>query len=269
MGEGTLNLSTHQIDARCVKPIVPELRDGWIHVWSNPLDVPDSALRELLESLCCNERDRAHRFVFASDRRRFIAARGTLRALLGAYLKCEPGELEFAYGAHGKPALAGHETLQFNVAHSQGVALYAFTRNRAVGVDIERTRPIPDAEQLAGRFFSPEENSVLQALEPAERDDGFLACWTRKEAYIKATGSGLSFPLDAFTVSVLPSDDTGPVRFVAPTGVREQWSFRDLCPYPGYRGAVVARGNDWRLSSWGQPVKHRRSHLVFPCRPLQ
>jgi 4'-phosphopantetheinyl transferase len=174
-----------------------------IDVWSIDLDAAPETFGDLLDA---DERARADRFVFPVHSRRFIAARGHLRILLGTYLGCAPDAIAFHYGAWGKPALrapAG-EGLAFNVAHSDGQALIAIGRTEALGIDIEVMRPIADWLEIATRTFAPGEINALLSLPPYEQMDGFFACWTRKEAIIKLWGEGLSADLTSFEVSLEP-----------------------------------------------------------------
>ena len=168
-----------------------------------------SRLPNLKQVLSADEHARAERFYFQKDRERFMVARGLLRTVLGRYLNQEPSQLRFCYSPYGKPALAtgsGRNTLRFNVSHSHGLALYAITCGRELGVDVELIRPeLPD-EEIAERFFSFQEVSGLRALPPNMRLEAFFNCWTLKEAYIKARGEGLSLPLDQFDVALVPGE---------------------------------------------------------------
>lgn len=225
-----------------------------VHIWRAALDVPASHLHDLGRLLCEDEVCRASRFRFERDRRRFVAARGTLRILLGRYLALDPAEVRFQYGAYGKPSLAAHTSavdLRFNVTHSEDLALYAFACGREVGVDLERIRPVPEMEQIAEGFFSARERAALKSLEPGQRLDAFYACWTRKEAYIKARGEGLALPLDRFDVSLAPGE---PARLLDVRRLNshrrqttdrrelERWSLHALAPAPGYAAALAIEG---------------------------
>jgi 4'-phosphopantetheinyl transferase len=227
---------------------VPALADGEVHVWRTPLEQPADRLEDLRRTLAPDERQRAERFHFDKDRRHFVAGRGLLRTLLGRYLGRDPGSLQFAYNPQGKPMLAGEGGgLRFNLAHSHGLALFAVSRGRELGVDLERIRPEFAGEPVAQRFFSPREVAALRALSGERRHEAFFVCWTRKEAYLKATGKGLSLPLDCFDVSLLPGE---PAALLAtrhdPTEVG-RWSLRALAPAQGYAGALAVEGRGWRL----------------------
>jgi 4'-phosphopantetheinyl transferase len=174
-----------------------------------------------------------------------MAARGVLRELLGKYLNRGPSEIEFDYGAQGKPALRSgwsQSGVQFNVSHSHGTVLFAFAVARQVGVDVELVRPDFAGEKIAERFFSPQEVRELRSLPAAVQDEGFFLCWTRKEAYIKARGEGLQIPLKSFHVSLTPSK---PARLQANDSSR--WSLRSLRLEGRYVGALVGEGKGWKL----------------------
>jgi len=234
-------------------PQAPSLEGGDVHVWSVELDRGDGAVTPLLACLAPDERERAARFYFESDRRRFTVARATLRAILGRYLAREPETLAFAYGPHGKPTLAagcGDGALRFNLSHSHGVALIGITRQRDIGVDVERIRCIPDLEALAERCFAAGETAALRRLTTAQRAEAFFRCWTRKEAYLKALGDGLARPLDAFEVSLLPNE---PARLLSVARDPEEvfrWAFWGLAVAPDAIGAVAVSGRGGRVACW-------------------
>lgn len=228
-------------DSRRVAPeqwqAAPErltLAPGEVHIWRVALD-GDPALEA---SLTADEKERAARFHFARDRRRYVAGRGTLRALLGAYLSLPAGEVRLQYGAQGKPALAAEHgsTLQFNVAHSHELALLAFTRGRALGVDVEYARPLPEMLSIASRFFSAQEVAALRATPEAAQRKSFFRIWSRKEAFIKATGKGLSQPLEAFNVMAA---DGRPLTTVELEGEKSCWRLWDLAAGEAYGAALV------------------------------
>lgn len=231
---------------------------GWVissaevHVRHASLEQPAAHVNQLAQMLSCDERARAERFHFERDRRRFVVAQGLLRMLLGKYLDIEPHQLQFGQGPHGKPYLKSPNSwaIRFNQAHSHELALYAFTCGREVGIDVERICPLPDAEQIAARFFSAAENAMLCALPEDQRLEAFFNCWTRKEAFLKAAGDGLTRPLDQFQVSLAPGE---PARLLvveqAPQEVL-RWRLESLTPVSGYVAAIVVEGHDWRLRCW-------------------
>jgi 4'-phosphopantetheinyl transferase len=164
---------------------------------------------------------------------------------LGYYLNVAPGLIRFSYGIHNKPALAdgpGRGKLFFNLSHSHGMALYAFTNEREIGVDIEYIRDIPDMEQIVEHFFSARELTVFRALSESRKRESFFNCWTRKEALIKATGEGLSYPLDGFVVSMVPDEPARLISINGNTGVAARWSIRDIKPAAGYAAALAVPG---------------------------
>lgn len=233
------------------RPADLELGRDEIHVWPAWLDQPPAVVRRLAQSLSGDERLRAERFRFEQDRRRFSVGRGLLREILARYLGVAPSRVEFRIGPYGKPALAGlssADDFRFNVSHSHGLALYAFGRNREVGVDLEYVRPVPDADEIAERCFAPGERAVLCALPPRERHRAFLRCWTRKEAYIKAVGDGLTRPLDGFEVSLAPGEPARLVSVAAAPGEASRWWLEDLAPAPQYVAALATEGHGWRLA---------------------
>jgi len=233
----------------------PELGDNEIHVWRAPLNWDQATLQALESNLADDERARAERFIFEPDRDHFIAARGFLRDLLGAYRHCPPRTIEFMYGPHGKPfvAASGSEPhVCFNLAHSYGIALIALGCKRQVGIDIELIRPEFAGEEIAKRYFSPNEIEELSKLPVELRAEGFFLCWTRKEAYVKARGDGLQVPLDSFSVSVSPD---APATLWSTDESR--WRIESFVPSllsePRYVASVVAEGQDWRprYLKWG------------------
>jgi surfactin synthase thioesterase subunit/phosphopantetheinyl transferase len=235
---------------------VPPLAGDVVHIWRAPLEQAPECLEVLERTLSADELHRADRFHFPRDRRHFVAARGTLRTLVGRYLGREPGAIQFAYSPQGKPMLGPEaDGLRFNLTHSHGLALVALARGREVGVDLEKVRADFDGERLADRFFSAQETAQLRSLPAPRRREAFFRCWTRKEAYVKATGMGLRLPLDCFDVSLTPGSAALLAARHDPGEVR-RWSMRDLAPAPGYAGAVAAEGQLWRLwcAEWaGRP----------------
>jgi 4'-phosphopantetheinyl transferase len=199
-------------------------------------------MERLAVLLSPDEHRRAARFRFDRDHRRFVVARGHLRLLLGRYLACEPSEIVFRYGAHGKPELPG---LQFNLSHAGEVALYAFAQTRTVGIDVEVVRALDDADRLVDRFFSAHEVSAYRALSAETRRRAFTACWTRKEAFIKALGEGLTHPLDAFDVTVHP--DEPPTLLDVRGGDPARWDMRALPVGDEYAATLVADTPPWTV----------------------
>jgi 4'-phosphopantetheinyl transferase len=208
------------------------------------LDVAAEAVRASAALLSEEERDRARRFAFERDRRRFTVARGRLRQLLGARLDMPPDSVELVYGERGKPALARRcaiSDLRFNVSHHEDIAVYAISSGREIGIDVEAVRVIRDADDIAARFFSRRENEAYLDLDPRDRPLGFFNCWTRKEAFIKALGDGLHYPLDRFDVSLAPGEPATILNVESIPGDHCGWTLHGLRPGPGLVGAVVVR----------------------------
>jgi 4'-phosphopantetheinyl transferase len=224
-----------------------------VHIWRARLDTSSALRCRLEQTLSDDERRRAGRFYFQSDREHFIVARGVLRSILSSYLGVEAHELRFGYGAYGKPELmlpSDSADLRFNLSHAGALALYAVTRDRAIGIDLEYLRVDIECMQIAARFFSPREHAILCALPTAARLEAFFTCWTRKEAYIKARGEGLALPLDQFDVSLTPGE---PAQLLGVRGDLDdpgRWSFQGLSPQPGYMAAVAVEGHAWHLMRW-------------------
>lgn len=237
-------------------PAKPSLPQDELHVWAASLNRSQTQLNQFWQHLSGDEQARANRFYFDHDRAHYIVARGLLRQLLGGYLHVPAHEVAFAYGQHGKPELAAEQAvsgIRFNISHAQGVALLAFGRHREVGVDIEQVRPLDDGEQIAERFFSQNEVAVFTAVPPEQKPQAFFNCWTRKEAFIKVIGEGLSCPLDSFDVTLKPGEPAELLQVKGSQEAAARWRLENLEPASGYAGAVIAEGREWRLHSWQWP----------------
>ena len=229
-----------------------ELRNGEVHIWRARLDVSPSAVDKFHELLSGDERERAARFRFDKHRRRFTVARGILRTLLGRYLEREPQDLTFGYSEHGKPFLEdpGSGDLRFNLSHSAEVALFGFTVGRDIGIDVEQIRPDRSTREIAERFFSPREVEALFGLPKEEQTNGFFRCWTRKEAYIKAKGKGMSIPLDSFAVSLSP-EDTASLLWVQDHSEKPaHWTLRELGVDSDFAACVAAEFQPAAFRYW-------------------
>jgi len=218
------------------------LGDNAVHLWlaAVPDCLPD--LKLLREVLDAEERERAGRFHFERDRERYTVARGVLRVLLSRYL----GTSQFALTTNkfGKPFLeAPHDTLHFNVSHSRDLALFGFTRINDIGADVESIRPDFATLEIAKRFFAPDEAATLAQLGESERAGAFFNCWTRKEAYIKARGIGLSLGLSTFAVTLKPGEAAALVRVDNDAGAPARWTMLNLDVGEGYRAAAAFEGS--------------------------
>lgn len=219
-----------------------DLNPGEVHVWRAGLDVPETRVAEYRQVLAEDERARADRFHFERDRRRFTVARGVLRSLLGRYLGMPAGELRFQYGEYGKPHLEAG-SLRFNLSHSHEAALIGVCLEGKIGVDIEYKNADRVTLDVARHFFAEEEVAALSALPRELWSDGFFTCWTRKEAYIKARGEGVSLGLDTFAVSL----GAVPELVRSSHGDAEAWEMTDAEVGGDYAGAlVVERLREWR-----------------------
>lgn len=209
------------------------LTSGEVHVWRVELDQPEQVRERFQSSLEADELERAGRFHFEKHRRHFVVGRGFLRYVLARYLQAQPESLRFAYGAYGKPSLTG---LQFNMSHSHNVGLVAVA-DKELGVDVEHIRADFATEDIARRFFSRAEVETFNALPVEEQVAAFFRCWTRKEAYIKAIGLGMSQPLDEFDVTLGPGEPAA--LLYAKDDDASRWYLSDLDIGTDYAGAVV------------------------------
>jgi 4'-phosphopantetheinyl transferase len=234
------------------------LPEDEVHLWRIDLEAigaDESRWQQLLSS---DELARASRFHFSRDGQRFVASRALLRTILASYLSTDAKGLKFSYSKKEKPSLGPAHLdsgVTFNVSHSGGIALLAFARRREVGVDIEQVRRDSDLETIARRFFSKHEQEQLAALPGEEKVDAFFRCWTRKEAYIKAIGDGLSLPLSQFDVS-LRAGETSALLATRPDGSEAgRWLLEEVQGGPGYMAALCVRGQDWTLNDWSGQMR--------------
>jgi 4'-phosphopantetheinyl transferase len=224
-----------------------------VHVWRARLDAEPASLARWRDTLSSDEKARADRFHSPVHGDQCIAGRGILRDLLARYVRIPAGNLQLSSNSHGKPFLVsgnGVADVRFNVSHSRNLALFAFALRREVGVDIECLRPAGREVELAERFFSPREVEGLRALPLDVQREAFFRCWTRKEAYIKARGVGLSMSLSSFAVPL----DSNLHTYLPIMGLEDaearQWRLRQLEPGEGYVAAVAKEGTNWPLGLW-------------------
>lgn len=222
-----------------------------IHVWRVSLEQPGEIIETLGRLLSADETERARRFRFDKDRRHYVVARGVLRRLIGRYLGAEAESIHFNYLEYGKPHLAAdplYPTFKFNLAHSGSLAVFAFTHLGEIGIDLEQIKPELAGEDIARRFFSESEVASLDALPESKRALAFFNCWTRKEAFIKAKGLGLSLPLDQFEVTLIPGQEARLLRTAWDESEAGRWSIKALNVAEGYAGALAIEAHDWQLS---------------------
>jgi len=222
-----------------------------VHVWRASLEVTPDQIDHYRQLLSADELARAQRFVFDRHRHRFIVARGTLRLLLGNYLNVPERDIVFGYSTHGKPYLSqpvNLADLRFNLSHAHELAVYAFTHRCRIGVDVEYQRPLRDLAQLAATVFSPRELAVFEALPAHQQQTAFYACWTRKEAFIKAIGDGLSYPLDGFDVSLAPGEPAQLLQIRGEPNGHHYWTMNSFVPAEAYNGATVVENVNTELT---------------------
>jgi 4'-phosphopantetheinyl transferase len=228
------------------------LPEDEVQLWRVDLEAIRANESRWQKILSNDESERASRFYFLRDRQSFVASRAVLRMILAGYLAVDPGSLSFSYSKREKPSLGAayaKSDIRFNVTHSGDIAMLAFTRQREIGVDVEQIRSDVEVESIARRFFSTHERMQLAALSSEEKVVAFFRCWTRKEAYIKATGDGLSLPLDQFDVSLGMEESNALLATRPDESEASRWLLREVPTHPGYIAAVCARGQDWSLKS--------------------
>jgi 4'-phosphopantetheinyl transferase len=221
-----------------------------VHIWRAWLDLPADRVRQAEQTLSPGELAKATRFRFEQDRRRYVAAHSALRAILARYLDMPREEVLLEQARGGKPRLAVAENelgLHFSMADSEDIALYAVVRNADVGVDVELIRPIAEEAQIAAHFFSTAEKAAFAVLPQEQRLRAFYAYWTVKEAYTKAIGAGLAYPLDRLAVAI---EGGGLAVIDGDVDEAARWFSTTFCPRLGYAAAVVVRRLSPQLSLW-------------------
>ena len=218
--------------------MLPDFQD--VHVWFVELSTGNAVVEQCSRNLSADERQRASRFQFEHLRSAFTVSRSILRLLLARYLQVEPTDIRFSYGVRGKPQLAWPAVpFAFNLAHSGRLAAYAFAIGCEVGIDLEEIRSIPEQQSLVRSFFSREEFRDWMDLKPRQRNEAFFLGWTRKEAYIKAVGDGLSLPLDSFQMSLRPDEPARLIREGNDHASATRWAIFSFAPVEGYVGALA------------------------------
>jgi 4'-phosphopantetheinyl transferase len=244
----------------------PSLDEDVAHAWLAPLALPAAVREEVRGLLSDRERERAERFTYPGLLDRYVAAHGVLRLLLSGYLGEHPAGIELEEGLYGKPGLRAEEELglHFNLSHTKGFALYAFCKRRALGVDLEEVRSFAGLKGLADRFFSPAEKECLNSLPEDEKSSAFFRCWTRKEAYLKARGDGLSVPLDKFSMALAQNEEPRMLSNDMDSSETARWSFHSFEPLPGYQAALAVEGSvrDVACWTWSAKLWVRASELL-------
>jgi len=222
--------------------VPPPLQKKEVHVWSSGLMPSKSALLGYWEILSEVEKDRSELFRFAKDRIAYVTAKGVLRKLLGHYLDVIPSTIQFEHNSFGKPFLAeAPHALQFNISHSGGIGLFGFAPDAEIGVDIEQVKSEIQVQKTAARFFSKNEADTILSLAKEDQVNAFFKCWTRKEAFIKGHGQGMSLPLDEFEVSVLDETLVELRRVAWDENEAKEWRLTSFDVAEGFVGAMACR----------------------------
>ncbi|HVF92188.1 MAG TPA: 4'-phosphopantetheinyl transferase superfamily protein [Blastocatellia bacterium] len=242
-----------------------------VHVWRIDLARPPARVEALLKILSPDEEERAARFYFQKDRDHYTVARGSLRLILARYLDAEARDLRFSYSEYGKPSLISPGTeadLRFNLSHSGHLALAGVTYGRDIGIDIEQVREDFAGGKIAERFFSEREVACLRSMPDDWQAKAFFSCWTRKEAYIKARGEGLSMPLDKFDVAFAPGEAPALLATRIDPREVERWSLHDIGIDEGFAAALAVEGRDLRLDFWSLPEEQGEEEPGAECRGI-
>ncbi len=229
------------------------LKNNEVHVWRASLDIADSQIEILSGALSHNERTRSEKYHFERDQKRFIAGRGILRNILSRYLKTEPEEIVFSSNAHGKPFLSdacNNKEISFNLSHAHDLALYAVTAKRRVGIDLEYIQQAFQWEAIVERFFSPGEQAEIWTLPEKERCRAFYTYWTRKEAFLKAQGLGLTNDIKEVDVNFKSEGSAPLLKLNRAPDKADCWELHDLYPGFGYAGALAVDGRGLGVNGW-------------------
>ena len=224
-----------------------------VHVWRAKLNWPAECIAQWYQALSLDERERADRFHFPADRTRHIIGRAVSKILIAHGLGVTAADITFEFGARGKPYLASDpckSSLKFNISHSGDYVVVALAYGRELGVDVERMRTDFDPDGIAERFFSKRERLNLAALPASAKHDAFFACWTRKEAYVKARGDGLNLPLEEFDVAFLPGQEARLLETRHDPAESCRWTLRNLDVGELHKAAIAVEGSCVRLNCW-------------------
>jgi 4'-phosphopantetheinyl transferase len=255
------SLSTGSGSAEVVAGVDLSASTNEVDIWQIDLAGTSKGIQHCRGLLSADELERAHRFYFERDRRRFTVARAAMRQVLGRYAGMAPQELCFSYGPKGKPELAGslqQSGIRFNLSHSSELALLAVTRGLTLGVDVEWIKSDFATDEIAQHFFSADEVQTLRTLSGHQRTEAFFSCWTRKEAYLKALGEGFSVPLDSFSVAFAPESPAALLHVKGDPAEVKRWSMYNLEVSVGYKAALVVEGKGHRLRPmiWDGPCRN-------------
>jgi 4'-phosphopantetheinyl transferase len=247
------------MDVDCQWPLPPSdlsLSGDEVHVWCASLNQFYTCVEQMTQILSVDELKRAERFHFPRHRNQYIAAHGLLRKLLADYTSIESDRITIEYGRNGKPFLSekfSKEKIRFNLSHSNGCALFAFACEREIGVDIEHIREFADMDKVAEQVFSIKEIAVLRSFPESEKNEVFFKFWTRKEAYLKATGEGFSSALDTIDISSYPPNTSVFVYTGKNSKDKSHWTVQDLRPISGFAAAFAVEGDSAMHHCWRIP----------------
>jgi 4'-phosphopantetheinyl transferase len=248
----------------------PNDRVGTVDIWRANLTLPPGELSRISSCLTYEERQRAGRFRLQCDRDRFVASRGLLRHILASYLDRSPRGIHFGYAAQGKPFLPEYPELRFNLSHAADLVIIGVTRGRELGLDVESLFSEAVMNEVSNRVLSHPERLVFDRLDASQRREWFVRLWTRKEAYIKADGRGMSLPLEHIDVS----SRLGRVRLLGESpgewSLSPEWTIRAIPVGPGYRASLASEGFGWQLTCFDWPSdssRTRPSQHADRCQP--
>ncbi|MFS4467938.1 4'-phosphopantetheinyl transferase family protein [Maribacter sp. 2210JD10-5] len=236
---------------------INELHTGELIIWTIDLSESKKGINFFNSILNKAEINKANAFRFDKDRDCYVITRGLLKTLLGFYWNKRPDQIELEYNSFGKPRLPSRYGLKFNVSHSQNFSVICFLKDAEVGIDIENCKRDINLMDLAENFFSKKEVENLKKLPFLERDRAFYRCWTRKEAFIKAEGSGLSFPLKQFAVSLDNDLEAELLNTYWDEKSKDNWTLKSFVPAEGYLAAIATKGKIDRY------VFHEWNDLIY------
>ncbi|MDJ0533219.1 MAG: 4'-phosphopantetheinyl transferase superfamily protein [Xenococcaceae cyanobacterium MO_207.B15] len=223
-----------------------------IHLWRANLNLSPQHIEQLETTLSEDEQLRANRFRFPNHRRRFVAARGILRQLLGFYLQTSGDIVSFTYNLKGKPQLApdfSNTNLEFNISHSQDLALYSFNRDQIIGIDLEYLRDNVDYENIAQRFFCQREFNLITTCPKQQQLARFYQLWTAKEAYLKATGEGLAGGLETLEINFDSAGNIYLYKIKNQKNLAHQWSLYNFIPETNFIATIALSGKEKKLTA--------------------
>lgn len=231
------------------------LKENHVDIWRIFISEQINFLDDYNELLSKKEIKKSKAYAFEKDKNSYLIRHAALRQLIGSYLNIEPNSIKFDTQGNDKPILKTPQTLKFNLSHSGDMILIAISPNLEVGIDVEMNKPLPDFANIVKSYFSKNEIDKLFNLSETDQLEGFYNCWTRKEAYIKATGQGLSTPLDQFSVSLIPGAAPKLTRVEWDPDELDNWTMFHIDAAQDYIGALCAAGESIQTSWWNFQVE--------------